>query len=146
MAAKLKRLDKKVIELSQAGDTVSLVGVSAGASAVLNYYSEHPNIHKVVLIAGKVQNPDNIHPRRFELNPDFKESIKGVGEALIKLEKQDKLSNILSISSRQDTVVSARDSYIKGANHKTINGGNHGRAIATSILFQGRTIAKFIKA
>ena len=52
---KFQRLLAKIDDLSTDGNYVSLVGVSAGASAVLNAYAERKNLTGVVCICGKIQ-------------------------------------------------------------------------------------------
>lgn len=143
---KLARLDSKVSALQEKGFTVSLVGVSAGASAVVNYYANNSSIHKLILISGKVNDPDNVHPLRYKINPDFKTSMERTGKSLEIIKHKDAAKNILSIYSQQDRVVTEKDSTIEGATHKKIYARSHGSAIAMAVLTQGRTIANFIKS
>ena len=143
---KLTRLDSLIEKLQNEGFTISLVGVSAGASAVLNCYANNPRIHKVVLVCGKVNNPDNVHPRRYKINPDFKESMQRVGSAVDTLQRQRRTENILSIYSPNDTTVSPKDSEIEGTARKKIFAWSHSSVIMNTLLFQGFAIAKFIKA
>jgi pimeloyl-ACP methyl ester carboxylesterase len=142
--AKLKRLDALVMKLSSQNTRVSLVGVSAGASAVLNYYKDHPQIHRVILVCGKVNNPDNIQSKRYDMNPDFRESMYRIESSLDTLRESGRLSNILSIYSDKDTTVPPKDAYIEGANSKKIRAWSHPTVIMNTILFHGFAIARFI--
>jgi len=52
---KLERLTATVDRLADKGDTVSLVGISAGGSAVINAFFERRDIiHKIVNICGRL--------------------------------------------------------------------------------------------
>lgn len=53
--SKQKRLIQKIELLTKYGDTVSLVGVSAGASAALNTYVQSDKVLKTIFICGKIK-------------------------------------------------------------------------------------------
>lgn len=63
---KLDRLEKFIAGLQKSGDIVSLVGTSAGASAVLNAYVNNMQVAGVVYICGKINHPENVSPLVFE--------------------------------------------------------------------------------
>lgn len=141
---KLKRLIAKIDELSKAGYKVSLVGVSAGASAVLNAYAKRPAVNGVVLISGKVQNPQAIGKMIFDVNPAFKESVFMVEKSLEEL-GPDKISRIMSIHPLLDGRVPVADTRIPGAVEKTVPVIGHVFGILYVIVFRGRLIANFLK-
>jgi pimeloyl-ACP methyl ester carboxylesterase len=143
--AKLARLDTLVQQKIARGYTVSLVGVSAGASAVLIYYQNHPEIHKVVLVCGKVNYPENIHPLRFRHNPDFATSMQLVGSALTAVHRNGLEKNIASFYCVRDTTVPRKDTYIAGAYNRKIWGFSHATAILAGVVFYGRVVATFLK-
>jgi hypothetical protein len=128
------------------GDKVSLVGVSAGASAALRTYANFQKINKVVLIVGKIHSPESIHQRTYDLNPDFKESVYRLDKVISRLKQQKLIKNILSMRSLRDRTVPRQDSFIEGANHRNIVAWSHSSAIFVSILFYFPAIARFIKS
>lgn len=141
---KLKRLLDKIDELAEKGYLVSLAGASAGASAVLNAYAKRPNVHGVVLIAGKVQNPQTIGREIFDVNPAFKESVFLAKKSLDAL-GPDKTSRIMSIHPLLDGRVPVADTLIPGALEKTVPVIGHVPGIFFTIVFRGRLIANFLK-
>ncbi len=143
--AKLDRLIKKVDELSKQGHMVSLVGASAGASAVLNTYAKRPNIHAVICISGKINNPDSIGQRIFSSNPAFKDSVYVVAKSLASLEP-NKISRIMSIHPIYDSYVPVADTIIKGAVEKRVLIIGHAFGIFYTLAFRSKIIADFIKS
>ena len=142
--AKLQRLVDKIDSLSKNGDKVSLVGLSASASAVLNAYAQRKNINAVVCIVGKIQNPQAIHPIWFKKHPDFKDSAFMVSDSLASLDAK-RLSRILSIRPVYDQIVPVADAVIPGAKNLVFPVRGHIFTIYFSIAFRARTITKFIK-
>lgn len=142
---KLKRLLAKMDELSQKGDLISLVGVSAGASTVLNAYAKRPKVHGVVLIGGKVQSPHTIGQKTFDENPAFKDSVFMVADSL-KLLGPKKVSRIMSIHPLYDGRVPVADTRIPGAVEKTVPVVGHMFGIFYVIAFRGKLIANFLKS
>jgi hypothetical protein len=65
---KFKRLLTKIDELTEQGQ-LSLVGESAGASAGINANAVRKNLKNVVLIGGKINNPQTVNPVRYQQNP-----------------------------------------------------------------------------
>lgn len=141
---KLERLLGKIDELTKQGHRVSLVGVSAGASAVLNAYARRSDVHGVVLIGGKVQNPRSIGRLIFDVNPAFKESVF-MAEKSLKSLGPDKISRIMSIHPLIDGRVPVADTRIPGSVEKTVPVIGHVTGILYTIVFRGRLIANFLK-
>lgn len=140
---KLGRLLDKVDSLEKSGNKVSLVGVSAGASAVLNAYAKRKNIAGVVCIVGKIHNPQTVGDRIYKINPSFKESmlqvvgsLDGLGEA--------KKSRIMCIYNRADKTVPNKDSVIEGALNRKFLGWGHISAIFFTVTLGGPLIARFL--
>ena len=142
---KFNRLLAKIDYLVKDGHTVSLVGVSAGASAVLNAYAKNKNIHAVVCVCGKIQNPQTVHDHTYQKNPAFKQSLARVQGSLKEISSKDR-KKIMSIHPIEDSTVPVRDTIMPGAVEKQIPVKGHVFSIAYTILFGGRTIAKFVKA
>lgn len=139
-APKFKRLLAKIDSF----DKVALVGVSAGASAVLNSYAVRPDLVGVVCISGKIQNPQTIHPRRFEINPAFKDSAFGVQDSLKKLKPSERRC-IMSIHPIYDQTVPIKDTIINGTVERVVHVRGHITSIYYTIIFKPALIAKFLK-
>lgn len=142
---KLQRLLDKIDHLKTAGNDVALVGVSAGASAVINAYAQRPKkIRGVVCIVGKIQNPQTVHPRRFAHDPDFKASLYIVQDSLTKLGAHGR-KKIMSIHPIYDQTVPVADTIIPGAVEKLVRTRGHIFTIFYTIIFRSRLIARFFK-
>ena len=141
---KLQRLLNKVDQLQKQGNKVSLVGVSAGASAVLNAYANRKNLTAVVCIVGKINHPETIGPQRYIDNPAFKDSILMVKGSLAKLGRHER-SRIMSIHPLTDETVPVADTIIPGAFEVITPTNGHVFSIFYTIVFKSRTIAKFLK-
>jgi pimeloyl-ACP methyl ester carboxylesterase len=140
---KLKKLLAKIDEFTAQGHLVSLIGVSAGASAVLNAYARRPEVTGVVLVGAKVQNPQSIGQETFDENPAFKDSMFMVADSLESM-GPEKISRILSIHPLYDGRVPVADTRIPGAVEKTVPVIGHMLGIFYVIAFRGRLIANFL--
>lgn len=140
---KLERILDKARKLSRNNKSVSIVGVSAGASAALNAFATSNNIDAVIIICGKVNNPGTIGKKTFDLNPDFEQSVYDVERSMKLLDKER--SRILSIHPWADQTVPIKDTVIEGAKEKTFPGWSHISGIFFAVILGGPTFYKFIK-
>jgi pimeloyl-ACP methyl ester carboxylesterase len=144
-APKLARLLAKIDELAQNGDKVSLVGTSAGASAVLVAFAARiDKVSGVVCICGKINHPETIKPERFVENPAFRESLAELQKALPKLGPEAR-PRILSIHPLYDSVVPVADTKIPGAHEHVVPACGHAFTIATTLLFGAFGMIYFLK-
>lgn len=143
-APKLQRLLGEIDRLQKEGQTVSLVGVSAGASAVLNAYSQRKSVAGVVCIAGKIQNPQTVSERTYATNPAFKESMAMVKASLDNLDAQHR-QKIMSIHPLADHTVPITDTIVQGAVERAIPVKGHVFSIFYAVIFGSRFIANFLK-
>ncbi|MDQ3123454.1 MAG: hypothetical protein M3Q14_02120 [bacterium] len=143
-AVKLERLIKKVDKLKTLGSSVSLVGVSAGASAVINAYAASKSIDTVISISGKINHPETIGKSAFDTNPDFEESMAMLAISLAKIAPRER-KKILSIHPVKDQTVPIKDTIIEHAVEKQLPGRSHASGIFFGIVFGGPVIARFVK-
>lgn len=141
---KLARLLDKIDALKKQGHSVSLVGVSAGASAVLNAYSERKDLSGVVCIVGKIHNPQAVGGRIYHTNPAFKDSVYRVAASLETLGREER-ARILSLYTPLDKTVPPNDSQLQGAKNRKIAGLGHITGIFFAVIFGGPAIASFLK-
>lgn len=138
---KLQALLKHIDERRAAGERVSLVGESAGASAAMNAYAARPgSIHRVVCICGKLRNPETIHPATYRQNPAFAESMDLLPQSLASL-STSQLSRVRSIHPLADPTVPVPDTIIAGAEERTIPTVGHATSIVLgNVLFSWRMV------
>lgn len=143
---KLQRVLSMVDTLHVQGGKVSLIGVSAGASAVLNVYALRQDIvDSVICVCGKINRPENIHEHTFLQNPDFRESMLRVADSLTKLNTKQR-QRILSIHPWRDQVVALEDTYVEGGKNRAYPGWNHSSGIFFAATVGVPDIARFIKS
>lgn len=142
---KLNQAVRLIDELSQNGDKIAIVGVSAGASAAINIYLKCPDkISSVILICGKVRGSENVNRRYFERNPAFKESLIASEHEVESLLPTDR-AKILCLKAAHDSLLIAEDSVIAGARIKTIPAIGHLPAIVYALSAGAPQIARFIR-
>lgn len=145
--ASLKGLVALSNKLLGGGNTVSLVGVSAGASAVLNAFTEQPKINAVVNLCGRVRKGENISPSletASRKSSSFKESV------LIFEDREPKMTfaqrkKVLNLIPIWDEIVPKATVPIKGAVNRTFPSVEHVLSGFLSMTLFSPLIMKFIK-
>lgn len=140
---KLARVIIEIDSLTQHGDYVSLVGASAGASAVLNAYARHRGVTGVAYICGKINSPEAVSPEIFAHNPDFKESLDQLKGSLARLDAKE-VGKILNIHPVRDQTVAIKDTKIAGTAEKVVPGWDHASGIFFGIISGAPAMAKFL--
>lgn len=139
---KLAKLLALIDEYVEQGHRVSLVGASAGASAVINAYVLRKNsIQSVALICGKINFPHNVEQSLYDNNPAFKTSMYHLQKSLRQLTHIDK-SKITSYFSKIDRTVPYPDTVIPGVKAVPILPLRHPQAIIYSISLRSSRIVK----
>lgn len=128
-------------------DYLSLIGTSAGGSAVINAFCQRKDkIHKVINVCGRLRKGENIFPSldsAAKNSPSFKESVLLCEKNLEKLTPQDK-TKILTIRPLIDEVVPTSCVPIPGAINKTIFSVEHGLSIALCFTVYSNRITYFL--
>lgn len=126
---KLSRLVSKIDTYHKQGHKVSLVGTSAGASAVLNAYAlRKDDILRVVYICGKINQPNTVSDRTYARNLAFKTSLLQLQNVLSKLDDKDK-RKLSSFYSPADITVPHVDTVIEGVAEQRLPALTHMWAI-----------------
>ena len=143
--SKFDKLLARIDEVASGGQKVALVGVSAGAGAVINAYAARKDkIVGAVCILGKINNPQEIGDKYRDRNPSFIESAYAVPESLEKLGAEER-KRIMSRYAVYDEIVPKEDSQIKGAKNQTLPGFFHAPTIAFQLVFGAPAFIKFLK-
>lgn len=142
---KLARLLARIDQLHQQGYQISLVGVSAGASAVINAFAlRQTELHRVVCICGKLRRPETISPNTYRRNPAFAESMQVLPDSLDHIPKKAR-KRICSIKPLADELVPPEDTTITGAQAKTIISFGHAPSIGLAVTLYWPLVMKFLK-
>ena len=142
--AKLARLLQAIDELSRTG-TVSLVGTSAGASAVLQAFALRKQaVAGVVCICGKINHPETVNPNYYTVNPAFKVALVQLQAVLPGITLADR-ARILSIHPLRDGIVPPPDTILPGAHERTIFSVGHGFSIFVALTLGAPGFILFLK-
>ncbi|EKD85621.1 MAG: hypothetical protein ACD_37C00671G0003 [uncultured bacterium] len=143
---KLKRFTSYIDQLPINKDLVSLVGASAGGSAVLNTYIERPQIHAVINLCGRLREGKNVHPSldfASRKSPAFKESVKLFEKREPNMTATQR-GKVLTITPLWDEVVPRSTVSLSGAVNKTIPSVEHMLSGLLCITIFSPLIFKFI--
>jgi len=141
--AKRDRLLTLIDKRTHEGKTVSLIGISAGAAAVVNTYVERSTaIHRVVYVCGKLRG--SVNPSYFMENPAFYETMQILPKSLARLTVTDK-AKMQSHYAIADPVVPAPCTKIDGVSCALIPMVGHAASIVTDVVILSPRIVCFIK-
>lgn len=139
---KFNKLLAEIDRYTDEGHEVSLIGASAGASAVLNAYIERPeSIKSLVYICGKINFPEKVSQKTYAKNPAFKTSLELLQKNLKKLNSKDK-AKMLSLYSPVDWTVPYPETVIDGVEERKLPALRHGRAIMYVLTFGSGSLIK----
>jgi hypothetical protein len=142
---KLKKLLAEIDRYKAEGHEVSLIGASAGASAVINAYIERPeSIKNVIYICAKINAPQTVGRKTYEENPAFKTSLELLQKNLKKLKPEDK-KKMLSLYSPADQTVPYLATVIEGVEEQKLPSLRHGRAIMYCLTIGAGRMLRTIK-
>lgn len=142
---KLQRLLELIDDYTTKGFIVSLVGTSAGASAVLHAYSQRQSqVHGVVLICGKVRRPETVRASFYHKNPAFQESMEWLPGSLKSLNGAAR-KRILSIHPIADSIVPVEDTGLAGVKSSVVPTIGHMPSIAFAVTFGAYQFIRFLK-
>jgi pimeloyl-ACP methyl ester carboxylesterase len=143
--SKIERLLSKIDYLKSQGNSVSLIGASAGASAVLNAFVERKDkISGLIYICAKINGPETVSKYTYKHNPAFKTSMEKLQINLSKINASDK-KYMLSVYSSGDKLVPYRATVISGVEEKRLSFLSHTASIVYSITFLAPTLLHFLK-
>ncbi|MFZ2025417.1 MAG: hypothetical protein WAV51_03985 [Microgenomates group bacterium] len=146
---KLNRLLKLVDGFVKDGHTVSLIGNSAGGSAVLNIFAARKDvIHRVINICGRVRTGTTKGFRSFEnrtsSSPAFAQSIKMAEEAEKSFTAKDRVK-IMTIHPIFDELVPDDTLTIQGATNIQIPMVFHSPGILSALTIFSKLITLFLE-
>lgn len=143
---KFQRLLDEIDKYASRGHKVSLVGASAGASAVLNaFVEESDRISGVVLICPKINGPETVSQKTYAENPAFKDSLGLLQVNLPKLTASQKANQILNYYSPKDGTIPYEGITIPGVPERRLPGIKHGYAIMYALTFGAHGLLDFLK-
>ena len=143
--SRLKIIGENIDDILKEEKDVSLLGTSAGGSAVINlFYPRRKKINKVINVCGRVSKVENIKPVFKNDMTLFKNSVIKCEKIIKKLSVEDK-EKILTIRPVYDEVVSTKDMIITGTTNKRIISAEHILSIKLAMTLYSKIIVDFLK-
>lgn len=148
---KLKRCVLLVDQLYTSGDKISLVGLSAGASAALNTYMERKNkIHKVIAVCGRLRSGSERGFRslasRSVTSYSFAQSVRLFESQEHLLSNQDRQKIMTVRALFGDELVPSDTATIRGAKNIIVPTPEHVFSIAMALTLFSRPLITFLKS
>jgi len=146
---KLNQIITLIDTYAQCGNAVSLVGTSAGGSAVINaFYKRKNNICKVINVCGRLKVGTHKGFRSFELrtktSPAFAQSVLLCEKNLTSLTKSDK-NKIMTVQAKfGDELVPSETTLIEGAFNATVPTLEHMFSIVLSLTLFSKPLILFL--
>lgn len=146
---KLQMLCKLIDHCAKHSGNVSLIGVSAGGSLVMNaFYKKKAKVNKVINVCGRLREGQNVSPTLdlvIQGHSSLKQSILFCEQGQSKLTTQEK-SKIMTISGVFDGTVPITTIPIRGATNIKIPFIFHLFTIGGAFLFYKKRMIEFIKS
>ncbi|KKQ66962.1 MAG: hypothetical protein US86_C0002G0079 [Candidatus Daviesbacteria bacterium GW2011_GWA2_38_24] len=148
--SKLERLVDLVDELSDKGDVVSLVGTSAGGSAVLNAFIERKDvIHRVVNVCGRLRTGAQAGFRSFEArtasSPAFAQAVKLFESREDTLTERDRQKIMTVRAMFGDELVPGDTTILEGAYNTQVPTPEHMLSIGAALTIFSQPVILFLK-
>lgn len=144
-ADKLDRLLAEIDRYHEQGDTVSLLGFSAGGSVVVNAFSaRRDEVTAVVLISGWLKGPAGTSQQYFVKNPAFKQSLELLQQNLPRLNVADK-QRLLTLNPFIDPVVPSKAGTIPGVRRWRTVAFGHVMSIVVGLTVYTPFIVRHLK-
>jgi pimeloyl-ACP methyl ester carboxylesterase len=148
--SKLQKLCDLVDSESRDGSEVSVAGCSAGGSAALNLFVEHPNgLKKAVSVCGRLKRGNYTGFRSLEMrakrSKSFAQSVQ-LFESREKSLSQDERARIMTIHSFfGDELVPADTAILEGACNIAVPTPEHSISIYMALSFFSKKLISFLK-
>jgi hypothetical protein len=143
---KLGKLTVRIDELVEAGNTVSLIGESAGACAVIcALVQREAKLNRAILLCGKFQYPDRVAAWRYKLNPSFKAALTQSHALVPKLTATQK-AKLINLHPIHDPVVPVAETKEPGFKNSLMPIVGHSVSIVFANTLWSWRIVRLIKS
>jgi hypothetical protein len=146
---KLQMLVEMIDKYSSDGDRVSLIGCSAGGSAVLNAFFERRDIvHRVINVCGRLRSGKQKGFRSFEArtasSPPFAQSVKLFESRENQLTDQDRQKVMTVRALFGDELVPTNTAILHGAFNTIVPTPEHMLSITMALTIFSRPLVTFL--
>jgi hypothetical protein len=149
-APKLEELVNLIDTCTRSGNRVSLIGTSAGGSAVLNAFSQRKKeVYKVISVSGLLRPSEEKGWRSYEArtksSKPFAQSVKLFASREKTLSGQDRKRIMTTYPLFGDELVAPDAAIMPGATNITIPSAEHVISIALTLTLFSKPIFEFLK-
>ena len=142
---KLNRLVSTIDRHVKAGKTLSLIGESAGASAVINALGiRSRSLRTVILLCGKTQYPDRVAAYRYRQNPTLRQALIASSQIINQLTNEQK-EKLLNLHPILDPVVPVSETKISNVKNSVMPSIGHAMSIVFANTIWSWWIVRFIR-
>ena len=142
---KLNRLVSTIDRHVKAGKTLSLIGESAGASAVINALGiRSRSLRTVILLCGKTQYPDRVAAYRYRQNPALRQALIASSHIINQLTNEQK-EKLLNLHPILDPVVPVSETKIPNVKNSVMPTFGHALSIVFANTIWSWWIVRFIR-
>jgi pimeloyl-ACP methyl ester carboxylesterase len=140
---KLQKILDRIDQLHARGFSVSLVGVSAGASAAVHVFAKRADvINKLVIICGAIQHPEEVQDVTKRNNPAFWESMLALHAGVLQRLTAEQRERIVSFVPKSDEIVDPKNMRIDGISYQSLPTHGHVASIVYAILIAAKRVAR----
>ena len=145
---KLEKLLSRIDTIHATGGIISLIGTSAGGSAVLNAFTQRTEkIHRIVNICGRLRAGNSVYPTLENASlksNSFKESVMMFETNEPNL-TNDERKKIMTIRSLFDETVPTTTISVRGAQNIQIVSVEHNLSIALEMIVYAGKLVEFLR-
>lgn len=138
---KLQKILDRIDAITAQGRTVSVVGVSAGATAALHAFARRSDkVTKLVVICGAIQHPEEVGEDTKRVNPAFWEAMLALHDGVLTGLTTEQRQNITSFIPQSDEIVNPKNMRIDGIGYQSLPTRGHVQSIAYAITLKSSRI------
>lgn len=142
---KLSWLINKIDHRHGEGKLVTIIGESAGATAVINaLWLRSDKLHAAVLLCGKSQYPDRVSPHLYRRNPAFREALTDSHKIIQNLTHKQK-DLLLNWHPILDLTVPVAETKIPGVKNKLFPALLHAISIVSAMTIWNWQVVHHIR-
>jgi hypothetical protein len=142
---KLARLVTLIDQRHAEGKLVTIIGESAGATAVINaLFISTDKLHNAILLCGKSQYPERVGASIYRRNPAFKEALTDSHAIVQRLTKKQK-AMLINMRPLFDQTVPVGETKIPGVRNIVIPSAFHAVSIVFAMTFWNWRIVRLMR-
>lgn len=142
---KLQKILNTIDTLHQQGYAVSLIGVSAGATAAIHAFAKRSNIvSKLTVICGAIQHPEEVQEITKQKNPAFWQAMLALHDGVLANLSAEERTRITSFVPKSDETVNPKNMRIEGISYEPLPIHGHVKSILYALTIAARRVVRSV--